>query len=71
MELEGLLLCSQGPATGPYPKKRIKLCDLNLLRRPDHPSKESYQLSNRFTSKNLSTPQGKKRTIKKERKRTI
>jgi hypothetical protein len=36
--------------------------------RADHPSKESYQLSNRFTNKNLPTPQGKKgRLRKKER----
>jgi hypothetical protein len=28
------------------------------LRRVDHPSKESYQMSNRCTSKNPSTPQG-------------
>jgi hypothetical protein len=40
------------------------------LRRADHPSKESYQLSNRFTSKNPSTPQGKRgRLRKKERKK--
>jgi hypothetical protein len=28
---------------------------VEALRRADHPSKESYQLSNRFTSKNPST----------------
>jgi hypothetical protein len=33
---------------------------VEALRRADHPSKESYQLSNRFTSKNPSTPQGKR-----------
>jgi hypothetical protein len=40
--------------------------EVEALRRADHPSKESYQMSNRFKSENPSTPQGKKRTIKKE-----
>jgi hypothetical protein len=39
---------------------------VETLRRADHPSKESYQLSNRFTSKNPSTPQGKRGRLSKK-----
>jgi hypothetical protein len=42
---------------------------VEALRRADHPSNESYQLAHRFTSKNPSTPQGKRgRLSKKETK---
>jgi len=36
------------------------------LRRDDHPSKESYKLSNRFTSKNPSTLQGKRGRLRRK-----
>jgi hypothetical protein len=43
---------------------------VEALHRADHPSKEFYQLSNRFTSKNPSTPQGKRGQLRrKERKK--
>jgi hypothetical protein len=38
----------------------LSCVSVEALRRADPPSKESYQLSNRFTSKNPSTPQGKR-----------
>jgi hypothetical protein len=44
----------------------LSCVSVEALRRADHPSKESYQMCNRFTSKNTSTPEGKRGRLRKK-----